>query len=181
MFVVVASLLERSRARAIDDLRRDTRNLTAALALYTGGVVTNIDLALVGARDSLALLELTERGQVRGDLGNEVLRDNVARIGLPVVMRLVDAEGYQIFSSDGLVHPDRLLELPHCTSVKFSGAGARQPSSAIGMWLFGSGGSKRCRVVLSGSTSRRVAIDMTRSTSNGTPLRQQRTATRRSS
>jgi len=98
--VVVALLLQRSRERAIDDLRRDTTNLTSALALYTGGVVKNIDLALVGARDSLALLELTERGTVRAELGNEVLRSNVAHIGLPVLMRVLDAKGYQVFSSD---------------------------------------------------------------------------------
>ena len=34
---VVALLLQRSRERAIDDLQRDTRNLTAALSLYTRG------------------------------------------------------------------------------------------------------------------------------------------------
>lgn len=101
MCAVVALLLQRSRERAIDDLARDTRNLTAALALYTGGVVTNIDLALVGARDSLALLEFTEHGSARTELGNEVLRRNVSRIGLPVLMRVLDAEGYQVFSSDG--------------------------------------------------------------------------------
>ncbi|HEV8311556.1 MAG TPA: diguanylate cyclase [Burkholderiaceae bacterium] len=98
--VVVALLLQRSRERAIDDLRRDTRSLTAALALYTGGVVTNIDFALVGARDSLALLEFTERGSVRADLGSQVLRSSVERIGLPVLMRVLDADGHQLFSSD---------------------------------------------------------------------------------
>ena len=99
--VVVALLLQRSRERAIDDLRRDTRSLTAALALYTGGVVTNIDLALVGARDSLALLEFTEHGSIRADLGSQVLRSSVERIGLPVLMRVLDADGHQLFSSDG--------------------------------------------------------------------------------
>lgn len=98
---VVALLLQRSREQAIDDLDRDTRNLTAALALYTGGVVTSIDLALVGARESLALLELTEPGPVRAELGNQVLHSSMARIGLPARMHVVDAEGRQVFSSDG--------------------------------------------------------------------------------
>ena len=100
MCAVVALLLQRSRERAIDDLARDTHNLTVALALYTGGVVTSIDLALTGARDNLALLEFTEHGPVRTELGNEVLRSSVARIGLPVLMRVLDAQGYQVFSSD---------------------------------------------------------------------------------
>ena len=100
MGVVVALLLQRSRERAMEELTRDTRNLTAALALYTGGVVTSIDLAIAGARDSLALLELTERGPVRTELGNQVLRDNVLRIGLPVLMRVLDADGRQVFTSD---------------------------------------------------------------------------------
>jgi diguanylate cyclase (GGDEF)-like protein/PAS domain S-box-containing protein len=99
MCVVVALLLARSRERAIDDLRRDTRNLTSALALYTRGVVASIDLALVGGRDSLALLEVTG-GKRTPELASEMLRSNVARIGLPVLMRVLDAEGYQRFSSD---------------------------------------------------------------------------------
>ena len=97
---VVALLLQRSRERAIDDLQRDTRNLTAALSLYTRGIVASIDLALVGGRDSLARLQLSERGPVPPELGNEVMRENVARIGLPVLMRRLSAEGYQVFSSD---------------------------------------------------------------------------------
>jgi PAS domain S-box-containing protein len=102
--VVVALLLQQARERAIDDLRRDTKNLTSALALYTGGILKSIDLALLGGRDGLALLDFTERGGVRAELGNEVLRSNVARIGLPVLMRVLDAEGRQVFSSSG--HPD---------------------------------------------------------------------------
>ena len=99
--VVVALLVQNSRDRAIGDLRRDTKNLTSALALYTGGIVKNIDLALLGGRDGLALLDFTQRGGLRAELGNEVLRSNVARIGLPVLMRVLDAEGRQVFSSDG--------------------------------------------------------------------------------
>lgn len=101
MSVIVVVLLQRSRDRALDDLRRDTRNLTSALSLYTGSIVTSIDLALVGARDSLALLELNTGGPVSTEIGNEVLRSSVARIGLPVVMRVISAEGYQVFISDG--------------------------------------------------------------------------------
>jgi diguanylate cyclase (GGDEF)-like protein/PAS domain S-box-containing protein len=101
MAAVVVVLLQRSRDRALDDLRRDTRNLTAALALYTGSIVTSIDLALVGARDSLALLELSAGKPVSTEIGNEVLRSSVARIGLPVVMRVISAEGYQLYISDG--------------------------------------------------------------------------------
>jgi hypothetical protein len=65
--VIVGLLLQRSREQAIDDLQRDTRNLTAALALYARGIVTSVDLALVGARDSLALLEFTEHGPARAE------------------------------------------------------------------------------------------------------------------
>jgi diguanylate cyclase (GGDEF)-like protein/PAS domain S-box-containing protein len=99
MCTVVALLLQRSRERAIDDLRRDTKNLTSALALYTRGVVASIDLALVGGRDSLALLEVTG-GTRTPQLAADMLRSNVARIGLPVLMRVLDADGYQRFSSD---------------------------------------------------------------------------------
>jgi PAS domain S-box-containing protein len=103
--VVVGLLLQQSRDSAIDDLRRDTKNLTSALALYTGGIVKNIDLAMLGGRDGLALLDITERGDVRAELGNEVLRSNVARIGLPVLMRVLDADGHQVFSSDARPYP----------------------------------------------------------------------------
>jgi len=92
--VIVGLLLQRSREQAIDDLQRDTRNLTAALALYARGIVTSVDLALVGARDSLALLEFTEHGPARAELGNQVLRSNVERIGLPVFMRVLDADAW---------------------------------------------------------------------------------------
>ena len=97
--VVVALLLQNSRDRAIDDLRRDTKNLTSALALYTDAIVRSIDLALIGGLDGLALLDLTERGSDRTKLGNEVLRNNVDRIGLPVLMRVLDAQGNPVFSS----------------------------------------------------------------------------------
>lgn len=100
MCVVVALLLQRSRERAIADLHRDTKNLTTALALYSRGTVTSVDLALIGARDSLARLELSEPAPLRSELGNQVLRSNVARIGLPVLMRVLDRQGYQLFSSD---------------------------------------------------------------------------------
>jgi diguanylate cyclase (GGDEF)-like protein/PAS domain S-box-containing protein len=99
MCAVVALLLHRSRDRAMDDLRRDTKNLTSALALYTRGVVASIDLALVGGRDSLTLLEVTG-GKATPGLAAEMLRNNVASIGLPVLMRVLDADGYQRFSSD---------------------------------------------------------------------------------
>ena len=59
MCVVVALLLLRARERAIADLQRDTKNLTTALAQYSRGIVTSVDLALIGARDSLARLELS--------------------------------------------------------------------------------------------------------------------------
>lgn len=100
MCVVVALLLQRSRERAIADLQRDTKNLTTALAQYSRGTVTSVDLALIGARDSLARLELSEPAPLRSELGNQVLRGNVARIGLPVLMRVLDQNGYELFSSD---------------------------------------------------------------------------------
>ena len=100
MCVVVALLLLRSRERAIADLQRDTKNLTTALAQYSRGTVTSVDLALIGARDSLARLELSEPAALRSELGNQVLRSNVARIGLPVLMRVLDRNGYELFSSD---------------------------------------------------------------------------------
>ena len=99
--VVVALLLLRARERAIDELRRDTRNLTTALALYTGAIVTSIDLALVGTRDSLALLELAQQAPARADQGNQLLRTSVARIGLPVLMRVLDTDGNQVHVSEG--------------------------------------------------------------------------------
>ncbi|MEO8805302.1 MAG: diguanylate cyclase, partial [Burkholderiaceae bacterium] len=99
--VVVALLLLRARERAIDELRRDTRNLTTALALYTGSIVTSIDLALVGTRDSLALLELAQQAPARTDQGNQLLRASVARIGLPVLMRVLDNDGNQVHVSEG--------------------------------------------------------------------------------
>jgi two-component system, NarL family, sensor histidine kinase BarA len=99
--VVVALLLLRARERAIDELRRDTRNLTTALALYTGSIVTSIDLALVGTRDSLALLELAQHAPAHADQGNQLLRASVTRIGLPVLMRVLDIDGNQVLVSEG--------------------------------------------------------------------------------
>lgn len=93
---VVAVLLALSRERILDNLRRDTANLTSALALYAGGVVSGIDLALTGVRDSMPHLQV---GDV--DTGERLLREAVSRIRLPVAMAVADEQGRVLFSSSG--------------------------------------------------------------------------------
>lgn len=93
---VVAVLISLSRDRILDNLRRDTRNLTSALALYAGGVVSSIDLALTGARDSLPLVDVRDV-----HAGERLLREAVSRINLPVMMAVADQRGRILFSSNG--------------------------------------------------------------------------------
>ena len=97
---VVALLLQRSRERSLDDLRRDTRYLTSALALSTGGVIRSIDQALLGGRDGLALLQSKADRPGGATVGNQLLRSSVAHTGLPVALTVLDAQGRPAFSTD---------------------------------------------------------------------------------
>lgn len=105
MCAVVVLLLERSRARAVEELRRDTSNLTTALSLNTRAIVASIDLALAAARDNLALLEATAQRPPSARVGDQVLRDAVSRIGLPVLVRVLDARGFEQYTSSGERYP----------------------------------------------------------------------------
>lgn len=98
LFGTIVGLSWQGREHELSGAESDAVNLAAALELFASGVISSVDVALVGARDGLSLLEAA--GPVNEATGNRLMREAVARLGLPVSMRVLDREGVLRYSSD---------------------------------------------------------------------------------